>query len=154
MEALCCMKIEFLVCPERTVCFSRRFKTSTSVKPLRLLILSISSGDTFHEPLWALLLSRCVEFPIKKQVRLHVVSLSRQRLLIHGSACPYRSVCSEAAHMNVPQKNGGIKTGDEMTNANNIDTNVNAKSPKLTCCELLWLRVRNGKMERKKFHYL
>ena len=37
-----------------------------------------------------------------------------------------------------------------MTNANNIDTNVNAKSPKLTCCELLWLRVRNGKMERKK----
>ena len=52
--------------------------------------------------------------------------------------------------MNVPQKNGGIKTGDEMTNANNIDTNVIAKSPKLTCCELLWLRVRNGKMKRKK----
>ena len=104
MEALRCMKTEFLVCPERTVCFSQRFKTSTSVKPLRLLILSSSSGDTFHEPLSALLLSRCVEFAIKKQVLLHVVSLSRQRLLIHSSACPCRSVYSEAAHMNVPQK--------------------------------------------------
>ena len=39
------------------------------------------------------------------------------------------------------------KTGEEITNANPTDTNVNDiyKSPKFSCYILLWLRQRNGK---------
>ena len=44
-----------------------------------------------------------------------------------------------------------MKTGEEVTNTNPIDTNVNDKSPKFTSYELLWLSKDSGK---KKNHYL
>ena len=36
-------------------------------------------------------------------------------------------------------------TGEEITNANQVEANVNHKSPTFTCHELLWLSIDSGR---------